>query len=263
MRRAVRRAAPWVERAARAGYVAHGIIYLLVALLAARAALDRRTPAGAREAMTEVDRQPGGDWLLLLLAVGMAGFAVWRVVQAAVDPERKGTGAKGIVLRGRYLVTGAIYAGLAWSAFRLGTGGDGGHSGWHVTQLSPLARVVVGGVALGFIGYALYQLYRAYSVDLDDQLDLSRLSPRARSWAVGAARAGIAARGVVFGVTGVLLGKLAQRRPEPESPGIQGALRMLQEQPFGKYLLLAVAVGLAGYGVYELLRARYRRIDPA
>jgi hypothetical protein len=265
IRDAARSAAPWVERAARAGYVAHGIIYLLVALLAARAALERTSPAGAREAMGEVERQPGGDWMLLLLAAGLAGFALWRFVQAALDPERKGSDAKGMVLRGRYVVTGFIYGGLALSAYRLGTGrsGGGGTGGWLSTHPSGAGRLLLGAVALGFVGYGLYQLYRAYQVDLDDQLELSRLSAGARTWVIRSARAGIAARGVVFGIIGVMLGRLAMREPESEAPGIQGALRTLQEQPYGKYLLLIVALGLAGYGVYELVRARYRRIDPA
>jgi len=264
-RRAARHAAPWVERAARAGYLAHGIIYLLVAMLAARAALSRGTPEGPSSAMDEVHRQPGGDWLLILLAIGFAGFALWRLVQAALDTERKGTDAKGIVLRLRYVASAVIYGGLALTAYRVGWKGrsSGSDGGWYGTALSPMGRYAVGAVALGFLGYGLYQVYRAYRVDLDDQLELGRLAAGTRTWVIRAARAGIAARGVVFGITGVMLGRLALREPENESPGIRGALRTLQEQPYGKYLLLLVALGLVGYGVYELVRARYRRIEAA
>jgi hypothetical protein len=99
-------------------------------------------------------------------------------------------------------------------------------------------------------------------VKLDKQLDLSRMSADTRRWFIRAARAGLAARGVVFALIGILLGQAALRKGPEESPGLQGALQTLRQQPYGAYLLGAVALGLAGYGIFELVRARYRRIHP-
>lgn len=262
VRDAARQAAPWVVVLARAGYASRGVVYLLIALLAARAARGSGSPGGTREAMREVERQPAGDWMLVLLAVGLAGFALWRFVQAALDPEGKGDDgqAAGAAHRVRYAVSGVLHAALAMAAWQGGRGG--GEDAWYADALSPLGRLAVGAAALGFLGYGVYQAYRAYQVDLDDQLDLSRVSAGTRAWLVRAGRAGLTARGVVFAVIGILLVQAALGGGPEESPGLQGALRTLREQPFGPYLLGLMAVGLAGYGVFELARARYRRIRP-
>jgi hypothetical protein len=149
-RGAAREAAPWVERLARAGYATRGIVYLVIAFMAARAALERTAPGGQREALGEVERQPGGDWLLILLAIGFAGFALWRFVQAARDPEGKGTDGKGIANRIRYAVSGVLHGGFALTAYRMGRGGSGGGGSWYSSTLSPMGRTAVGAAALGF-----------------------------------------------------------------------------------------------------------------
>jgi hypothetical protein len=239
-------------------------VYLIMASIAARAALRHGDPADMRESMGTVDRQPAGDWLVMALAVGFAGFALWRLVQAALDPEGKGrdSQAKGAAHRIRYLAGSVIHAGLAYSAARIASGaGSGGQKAWYRAALSPLGRWLLLGAALGFVVYGIYQVVRAYRVDLDDQLDLSSMSSEARSWFIRAARAGLAARGVVFTLIGFLAFRMS-RHESAEAPGIEGALRTLQRQPYGAYLLLAVAIGLAGYGIFELVRARYRRISP-
>lgn len=77
----------------------------------------------------------------------------------------------------------------------------------------------------------------------------------ARSPALGwLARAGLVARGVVYGVVGVLALKLALGdggRATDQS----GALRTIAGQPFGRALLIALTVGLAGYVTWKLVRA--------
>src|SRR3954452_17516826 len=68
------------------------------------------------------------------------------------------------------------------------------------------------------------------------------------------ARSGFVARGVVYAIIGVLAVKLAVGS-EGEATNQQGALQAIAQQSFGKVLLIAVAVGLAGYSVWRLARA--------
>ena len=271
-RAAAREAAPWVEKLARMGYAAKGIVYLIIGGIAARAAFGSgERVQGSQGAMRTILEQPFGKLLLGLVALGLAGYALWRFVQAGLDPEHKGTDAGGAAKRAGYAISGVIHAGLALAALRMvtgrggGSGGDGGSAvHWTATLMrQPMGRWLVAAVGLGIVGYGLYALYRAYAVKLSKQLDLSRMSPAAREWAVRSGRAGIAARGVVFAIMGFFLLLAALHSNPAEARGLDGALRALQEQAYGPWLLGLVALGLVGYGIYQLVEARYRRIQPA
>lgn len=270
-RAAAREAAPWVERLARLGYAAKGVVYLIIGGIAARAAFGSgERVQGSQGALRTILEQPFGRFLLALVALGLAGYAVWRFVQAGLDPEHGGrTDGGGAAKRAGYAISGVIHAGLALAALRMVTGGGGGQGGdrtadWTATLMrQPAGRWLVAAVGLGILGYGAHALYRAWAVKLDKQLDLSRLGPAARTWAVRSGRAGIAARGVVFLVMGFFLVRAAQHSDPGEARGLDGALQALQQQSYGPWILGLVALGLVGYGIYQLVEARYRRIRPA
>jgi hypothetical protein len=269
-RAAAREAAPWVEKLARLGYAAKGVVYLIIGGIAARAAFGSgERVQGSQGALRTILEQPFGKFLLALVALGLAGYALWRFVQAGLDPEHGGrTDGGGAAKRVGYAISGAIHTGLALAAARMvmGRGGGGGDrtADWTATLMrQPAGRWLVAAVGLGIAGYGAYALYRAYAVKLDKRLDLSRMSPAARTWAVRSGRAGIAARGVVFAMMGFFLLRAALRSNPGEARGLDGALRALQQQSYGPWLLGLVALGLVGYGIYQLVEARYRRIQPA
>ena len=262
-----REVAPWVEPAARIGYVAKALLYATVGILAAQAALGRggrTTDLGG--ALREVVRAPMGEALLLVVAVGLAGYAAWRVLDAITDAEGKGVGAKGFARRLGSAARGVGHGALAVAAFRLATGsGDGG--GGNSRELASRAVDVAGGswllwvAAAAVLGYACYQLYRAYAAKLGSQLDLGAVSAGVGRWVIGLSRAGIAARGIVFGLIGVLLVRAAQHGNPREAGGVRDSLEMLGGM--GRWPLAVIALGLVAYAVYELLNARYRRIRVA
>ncbi|HEU4561055.1 MAG TPA: DUF1206 domain-containing protein [Longimicrobium sp.] len=264
-----RDAAPWVERLARAGYFSRGVVYALIALLAARAAFEQRHPAGPRGAMLEILRNPFGRVVLPLLAVGLLGYALWSVVQATLDPERKGTDAKGLFSRAKYLITGVFYTGLAASAARLAAYGlaerDNESAGNFTAPVMahPLGRWVVAAAGVGLLAYGLWQIYRAFTKDPEKRLDLSSLRPKVRKLLETAGRAGIAARGVVFAVVGVYLVVAALQHDPNAARTPSGALESVRQQPHGTWILAVIAVGLAAYGVFEMVKARYRVIRAA
>jgi hypothetical protein len=68
------------------------------------------------------------------------------------------------------------------------------------------------------------------------------------------ARAGLVARGVVYGIIGVLAIELAAGSGG-KATNQQGALQTLVRQPFGEALLVALAVGLVCYAAWRLIRA--------
>ncbi len=271
LRSTAAKAAPWVQWLARLGYAARGVVYLIVGGIAMQAAFSSaQRPEDSSGALVVILRQPFGRILLGVVVVGLAGFVLWRLVQALRDPEHKGTDAKGLATRAGYLISGLIYAGLAVEAVRLLMGsarrGGSGESADHWTAMAmsqPLGRWIIGAVGGGVILFGLYELYRGYAADLRAKLDLTELGGDARKHVVRFGRFGRAARGVVFGIIGWFLVKAALEYDSSEAQGFAAALQTLESQAYGRYLLGAVALGLIAYGLFELAEARYRVIRPA
>ena len=259
--------APWIAFLARVGYLAKALLYATVGILAAQAALGsggRTTDLGG--ALRAVVRAPMGPAMLLVIAVGLVAYAVWRVVDAVTDAESRGRDLKGVASRVGSAFRGLVHVALALAAFRLATGsGDG--DGPRSEQLAARALDVPGGEALVWLGagamlaYGLYQLYRAYAAKLGRQLSLAALPAGSARWVIALCRSGIAARGVVFGLIGILLVRTAAQRDPKEAGGIRASLEMLADM--GRWPLTVVALGLVAYALYELLNARYRRIRVA
>ena len=259
---------PAIRTLARAGYAAKGVVYALVGGLALLAAFTSQGQvSGSRGALRWLTNQPFGQALLIVIGAGLAGYALWCFVRAVVDPEDDGNDAKGLAKRAFQFGKGVVHVALVIAVVGMvrGTGDGGGGEGidkWTTKLMSvPLGRWLVAAAGVFVIGYGAQQLYKAWTTDLDDQLSLGRMGPAAAKWTIRFSRFGMAARGVVFGVIGTFLVIAAWHSNPTEAKGVGGALQTLQQQPYGPVLLGVVAVGLISYGIYELIRARYRRIE--
>ena len=261
--------APWIERLARIGFAAKAVLYTLVGALALQAAFGNGgDTTGTQGALQTLVRQPFGAIVLVVIGAGLFGYAAWRMIEAAVDPEHRGNGPKGIALRASFAARGLFHAGLGVQAVRLATGGgssgNGGAESWTAKVLeAPFGPWLVMACGAGIVGYGLYQLYRAWVAKLSKQLDLASLSREAGSWVVKVCRAGIGARGIVFVVIGAFLARAGYAHNAAQAADTGEALAVIGRQPFGPWLLAGVAVGLIAYGVYEMVQARYRVIRPA
>jgi hypothetical protein len=255
----------WVEGAGRLGLVAKGVIYCLVAALALAIPLGLGGKTSDRHgALRTVAAQPYGEFLLIALAVGFAGYAVWRFAEAFLDRGDEGTGMKGIAKRIGYLGRALLYAGSCFVAIALVTGlGSGGGDEKEETGKVldwPLGRWIVGAVSLGFVIAGVYNLYRSATKKFRDDLREHQMSRDVRSWAIAVGVAGHAARGVVFGLVGIFLVKAALEFDPKEAIGIDGALLKLARQDYGEWLLGFVAAGLFAYGLFCFVQARYREV---
>ena len=264
---AARQAGPWVERLARFGYVAKGIVNGLVGVLALQMAFGvGGATTDARGALERILLAPFGRLLLAVIALGLVGYGLWRFVQAGLDTEGKGADAKGLLTRGSYALIGAAYLGLALSAARLLLGSGGGNSegqyqGWTATLLArPFGRWLVALAGLVAIGIGVYQLYQAWSAKFAEHLRLRGLGTDQQNMVTRLGRIGHAARGLVFGIIGLFLIVAAVREQPEQTRGIGGALATVAQQPYGPWLLGAVAAGLVAYGLFALVEARYRRM---
>lgn len=260
---------PWFERLARLGYAAKGVVYFVVGLLAFQAAIGTGgSTTDTNGALTQIVRQPFGKFLLVLVAIGLLGYVLWRLVQTVVDPEHSGepTDGKRIAQRIGYGLSGLAYAGLFWTAVQLIMGSGGGSNGdatqdWTAQFLSqPFGQWLVGLAGAITIGVGFAFLYEAYRATFRRHFKVNQMSPKEQTWATRLGRFGIAARGIVFVVIGFFLIQAALQSDASEARGLSGTLATLAQQPFGPWLLGFVALGFIAYSIYSLVEARYRRI---
>lgn len=267
---AARRAATWVRVLARLGYAAKGVVYLVIGGIAVQAALGNGGgPEDSGGALRAILDRPFGRAMLAAVAVGIAGHVLWRLVQALLDPEKEAKGLKGALRRGGYLISAALYTGVALEAVRLltGAGGVGNGSGdqeaRHWTALAmgqPVGRWLVAAAGAGVIAFAVYEIYRGLRSDLGKRMNLSRLGSAGARTVVRFGRLGLVARGLVFVTMGWFLVQAALQYDPSEATGLAGALDSLRDRPYGRALLGAVATGLMAYGLWQLVNARFRRI---
>lgn len=264
----VRDVAPWLEKLARLGFLAKAVIYMTVGALASAAALRLgSTPAtGSRGAMAKLLEAPFGHALLVVMAIGLFGYAAWRITEGIMDPQRAGHDAKGIAKRAQSIVLGGVHVALGITAIKLAWGDRGaGDDGANTQHWAAKALATPGGttalwiVAAGFVAYGLHQIYCGWRAKLDKRLALGGMSAPAQRCVIGASRFGIAARGVVFATVGVLVARGARHHDPREARGVKQAL--LELLSFGRLPFILVATGLIAFGIYQLIDARYRRID--
>lgn len=252
-----------IERLARLGYASIGIVYMIVGGFAVAAGLGQRGSTGGHaDAFAFIRDQPFGKVLLAIIAFGLTGYALWRFVSAATDNENRGDRPKGLAIRLGSAFRGLAYGAMTFEIVRMirghgqGSGEDQQAQHWTARLMdAPFGRWLVAAVGLGIVGYGAYQLYAAWDSKLSKRLSLGQIDARVLRKVIAISRFGIGARGVVFLVIGGSLVMAAVRHNANAAHGTTGAL---QELPHP--VLVVVGFGLAAYGVYALVNARYRRI---
>ena len=116
---------------------------------------------------------------------------------------------------------------------------------------------LAGLVVLGFgIGMAIYGAKVAFR----DKLNLASARHAVRTVVLNLGRIGYLAKGLAIGIVGALLIDVALTDREERSRGLDGALRTLAGQPYGRTLLALIAAGFGAFGIYCFAQSRYRRI---
>jgi hypothetical protein len=258
---------PWVIALGRAGYIARAVLYLTIGVLAAMTALGEggRLTDG-KGALDELYRQPLGIVLIALMSVGLAGYGVWRVVQAVVNPADEASGRWQGFRRAGWFLGALVHFGLAAYAVSLLAGTAHEHDvsaeGSTASALSagPVGPALVAIVGAALVGLGVHEMFCAWRAKLDEQLDLSPLTVGVRRHVVQLSRIGIAARGAVFGISGIFSISAALTSDPSRAKGFGEALQVVREAPYGQALLTAVALGLIAFSAYQAIEARFRRL---
>lgn len=253
------------EWLARAGFVARGLIYGIIGILAIKLAAGAGGKTTNQQgALRTIAHQPFGKVLLILVAIGLAGYALWRLVRALLGhgPEDSDSSFDRVAA----FASGIVYAGLCAIAVEilLGSGSSGGSGSAHKTTAGvfgwPGGAWLVGIAGAVLIGIGLYQGYRGISKDFLKDSKTEQMSARVRNWIEWIGSFGHLARMVVFGLVGIFLIKAAIDYNPNKAVGLDGALAKIAHASYGPFLLGIAAAGLIAFGIYSLSDARYRRI---
>jgi hypothetical protein len=258
--------ASWERWIGHAGYVAEGVVYLLIGGFALFAAVKpQRQPSGSGDIFAKLGAAPLGEAFVAVLAVGLAAFVLWQLLLAIRDPEHKSDrpSLRRRITRLGHFFNGVLYSVLVGEAVwhLLGFGmaeGERSQARWTARAMAlPLGHYAVGIVGAGIAMFGLFQFYRAATHSKSKRVDLTRTILRMPIIALSAY--GFSARGVLFALLGGYLVDAAWAHNARYSGGIGGALGELKENfPSGAWLLGAVAVGLIAYGLAQIVKERYR-----
>lgn len=247
----------------RAGFVARALIYGIIGVLAFEVAVGHGGKITNQQgALRTVEQHSFGHVLLTLLAVGLGGYAIWRLFRAILGRGPEGAD-RGIERLGA-LGSGIVYAVLCAVAVQIltgpGTSGGGAKKTAGDVFSWPAGRWLVGLAGVVLAGVAIYQFIRGVRHKFLDDSKTEQMAPTFKSWFTIFGTIGHVARAVVFGLVAVFLLKAAYDYKANEAIGLDGALGKLYNTSGGPFLLGVVALGLITFGCFSIVEARYRRI---
>jgi len=253
------------EWLARLGLAARGVVYAVIAILALKVAIgDGGKTTDQQGALKTIAQQSFGEILLIVVAIGLFGYALWRLVRAAI-----GHGAEGDRDDAKERIDG-VASGIGYGIlfvtalgilFGSGGGGGGGPQSTTGGVLDwPAGQVLVIIAGLVLLGVAVDQGIKGFKRKFLEKSHTERMSEKTKKVFTAFGVFGHLARMVIFGLMGYFLIKAAIDYDPKEAVSLDGALAKLANSAGGPLVLGAVAVGLLGFGLYSFMDARYRRV---
>lgn len=253
----------WLDRAARLGFVAKGVVYALIGVLTLQVAFGDSERTDQKGALQSIAEKPGGSIVLWLMVLGFLAYAGWRFSEAAWGRQDETDDHKRTAKRLGSGANGLVYLAFAVLASRTVTSSSSSSSGADVTAkvlewTGGKALVVVAGLVIVAIAVAL--TWRGLKTDFEKHLDTSSMSRTTFTAVRRLGQVGYVARGAVFLLVGGLVIKAALDHEPGKAQGFDVALKSLAGAPFGQLLLVLAGLGLVCFGAYCIAEARYRRL---
>jgi hypothetical protein len=240
------------------GLLSYGLLHLILAWLAVQVATGKKGDASQQGALSQLAAQPLGAILLWVMAIGLFTLTIWQVLEATIGREESGRDSRPrrrIASAGRavvYLALGILAVGVAT--------GSGGKSGQGQETLSaklmalPFGRVLVAAVGAAVIAVAVAQIVKGVKRNFLEDLRSGASQALQRLGTIG-----YSAKGVSLAIIGLLFGWAAITYDADKAGGMDAALSTIRDQPFGTFLLVLMAVGIACFGAYCFAWARRAR----
>ncbi|MFF2114231.1 DUF1206 domain-containing protein [Rhodococcus koreensis] len=264
MSRAVDRAtdSTTFERVARAGHVMSGFVHLLIAYIIVQLAFGSGGNADQSGALGTLAAEPGGRFALWVAMVAFIAMALWRLAETVLGPHatEKSDDDTSLLDRAKAFGLAVVYFAFAFSAYQFASGG-GKSSGQQNAGMSARLMESGGGkfllVVVGLVAIAIggYHVYKGASKNFLDDL---KGTPSKLVEPLGVI--GYVAKGLVIAGAGLLVIVAVFNADPSKATGLDGAVKTLGSAPFGQFLLILAALGIAAYGLYSFVMARYARM---
>ena len=252
-----------LQATARAGLVARGVVYGVIGILAFKLALGSGGKTESQTgALKTLANQTFGHVLLIVLAIGLGGYAIWRLIVGVAGARPDEDGA--LKRRVSAIASGVAYALLCYTAIKIIAGGHSssgspkhataGVLGW------PGGPVIVAIAGVVVIGVGAYQGYKGISLEFEEESDVERMGAGTRTAFDAVGVTGHVARAVTFVLIGYGLIKAAFDYSAKSAVGLDGALQKLAHASLGPLLLGVVALGFIAFGLYSIADARYHKV---
>lgn len=258
---------PLMEALTRYGYVARGVLFLVIGLIALQVGTGSGKPLTDQHgALAAIAGQPFGRILLIVMVVGLAAYALWGFIRAIFDPLNRGNSERGMAERLGFVISGLSYGSLVYPFLQLlvGQGSGAAKSQTQATQdvtaqilAQPFGPWLIAFIGLATIGWSAAQLWLAYTAGFERDFKMSKMNASEREWTRRIGQIGIGARALIFALIGVFFIQAAVQVDPQKAIGLDGALLKIIQQPEGPTLLAAAAVGLMAFGLYSMLCARW------
>ena len=254
------------ETFARLGYAARGVIYFIFGLLAVLMAFGYAGKTTDQQgAIAMIGSQPAGRILLSFVLIGLGCYSLWGLIRALLNPFRHGHDAKGFARRVGYMMSAAAYALLVIPTYSLISGGaQPAHNGAQQyiakSLVNPFGQWLVGIFGLIVIAAGLIQFFQGFNSGFERQIYLAKLDPvqlrRVRCFG----RFGTIARGIVVGLIGLFIVVTSNTGNSQQVKSFDSTLTGILQQPYGRWLMGAVALGLISLGLYSLCQSIFFRL---
>ncbi|WP_435200726.1 DUF1206 domain-containing protein [Janibacter sp. GS2] len=250
---------PLLEGLARIGFAVSGLLHIVIGYTVGRVAWGSGGgQADQSGALATLSSNPAGTVLMWIIVVGLLALALWQLTVAFAPPS----GGGGFVDRVKALGKAGMYTVLGYTAFQFARGSGSSSSSEQSSQdvsatlmKQPAGQVLVGGLGVAILLVGGYHVYKGLS-----RRFLEDLEEHPGRWASGLGMIGYPAKGAVLALVGLFFVIAAVQHQSSEAAGLDGALMSLRDEPFGPYLLTAVAIGFIAFGLYCFARARHQRI---
>ncbi|HEX3978361.1 MAG TPA: DUF1206 domain-containing protein [Solirubrobacteraceae bacterium] len=248
---------------ARMGLVARGLVYGVIGILAFKLAVGAGGKTTSQSgAFQTIAREPFGEVLLIALAIGLAAYAIWRLIEGVAGSRPDDDGA----LKRRVSAIGSAiaYAALCVTAVKIIAGAHtssgspkpaaAGVLGW------PGGPVIVAVAGLVVVGVGAYQGYKGIARTFLEDARTDRMGQGTQTTFTALGVVGHVARAVTFLLIGYGLIKAAFDYSARSAVGLDGALQKLAHTAAGPLLLGIVALGFIAFALYSIVDARYHRV---